>query len=138
MSGEAAPTAFWRLVMRLVRVVRLAALFGVLCCTWARAGVVINEIFYHAPNDLEQLQWIELFNSDDQPVDISAWSLDQGRLFTFPKDTAIASQGYLIVALDSNQFRLNYRLPSLGPLKKPLKHGSGQIELQNAAAERVD
>jgi hypothetical protein len=124
--------------MRLVRVWGLAALLGVLCCKFASAGVVINEIFYHAPNDLEDLQWIELFNPGDQPVDISGWSLDQGRLFTFPKDTAIAAQGYLIVALDSNQFRLNYRLPSLGPLKKPLKHGGGQIELQNAAGERID
>ncbi|HEV8378184.1 MAG TPA: lamin tail domain-containing protein, partial [Tepidisphaeraceae bacterium] len=124
--------------MRLIRVVGMVALASVLCCTWAGAGVVINEIFYHAPNDLEDLQWIELFNSGDQPVDISGWSLDQGRLFTFPKDTAIAAEGYLVVALSTDQFRLNYRLPSLGPLKKPLKHGGGQIELQNAAGERVD
>src|SRR5678815_5856320 len=97
---------------------RHAALLIVIsaCCTWTRAGVVINEIFYHAPGDLETLQWIELFNSDDQPADISGWSLDQGRLFTFPKDTAIAANGYLIVALDTNQFRLNYRLPSVGPV----------------------
>ena len=124
--------------MRLVRVVGIAWVLSALCFSSAQAGVVINEIFYHAPNDLENLQWIELFNSADQPVDISGWSLDQGKLFTFPKDTAIAAQGYLIVALDSNQFRLNYRLPSLGPLKRPLKHGGGQIELQNAAGERVD
>src|SRR3954466_13894457 len=99
--------------MRLVRVVGMSLLVGVLCCNCADAGVVINEIFYHSPNDLEDLQWIELFNSDDQPVDISGWSLDQGKLFTFPKDTAIAAQGYLLVALSPNQFRINYRLPSL-------------------------
>ena len=119
---------------------RHAALLIVIsaCCTWTRGGVIINEIFYHAPNDLENLQWIELFNSSDQPADISGWSLDQGKLFTFPNDTAIAANGYLIVALDTNQFRLNYRLPSAGPLKRPLKHGGGTIELQNAAGERVD
>ena len=124
--------------MRLMRLVWVVALISAISLCSARAGVVINEIFYHAPNDLEDLQWIELFNSGDQPVDISGWSLDQGKLFTFPKDTAIAAQGYLVVALSTDQFRLNYRLPSLGPLKKPLKHGGGQIELQNAAGERVD
>ncbi len=124
--------------MRLIRVVGIVGVLAALFVSSARAGVVINEIFYHAPNDLENLQWIELFNSGDQPVDVSGWSLDQGKLFTFPKDTAIAAGGYLIVALDANQFRLNYRLPSLGPLKKPLKHGGGQIELQNATGERVD
>src|SRR3954471_810343 len=124
--------------MRLSRVVGMIGMVLALSLTWAHAGVVINEIFYHAPDDLENLQWIELFNSGDQPVDISGWQLDQGRLFTFPKDTAIAANGYLIVTLDANQFRLSYRLPSLGPLKKPLRHGGGQIELQNAAGERVD
>ena len=124
--------------MRLSRVVGIVGLVLALSVACTQAGVVINEIFYHAPNDLENLQWIELFNSGDQPVDVSGWSLDQGKLFTFPKDTAIAAQGYVVIALDSNQFRLNYRLPSLGPLKKPLKHGGGQIALQNAAGERVD
>src|SRR5687768_11261183 len=100
--------------MRLMRHAGLFALLGALWCNWAGAAVVINEIFYHAPNDLDDLQWIELFNSEHQPVDISGWSLDQGRLFTFPKDTAIAAQGYAVVALSTNQFRLNYRLPSLG------------------------
>src|SRR3954462_11898986 len=121
-----------------MRLMRLLGIVGVLSAIWAtsaQAGVVINEIFYHAPNDLETLQWIELFNSSDQPVDISGWSLDQGKLFTFPKDTAIAAQGYLVVSLSTDQFRLNYHLPSIGPLKKPLKHGGGQIELQNAAKE---
>jgi hypothetical protein len=124
--------------MRLMRHAGLIALLGALCCNWAGAAVVINEIFYHAPNDLDDLQWIELFNSDDQPVDISGWSLDQGRLFTFPNETAIAAQGYVVVSLSTNQFRLNYRLPSLGPLKRPLKRGGGTIELQNAKGERVD
>ena len=79
--------------MRLNRVVGILALLAALCCTQASAAVVINEIFYHAPNDLENLQWIELFNPGDQPVDISGWSLNQGQLFTFPKDTAIAANG---------------------------------------------
>jgi hypothetical protein len=37
--------------------------------------VVINEIFYQAPDDLTDLQWIELFNNSDQPVDLAGWRL---------------------------------------------------------------
>jgi len=29
------------------------------------AQVVINEIFYHAPDDLNDLQWIEFHNTTD-------------------------------------------------------------------------
>ena len=35
----------------------------VAACGPARADVVINEIFYHAPDDLDDLQFIELHNS---------------------------------------------------------------------------
>src|SRR5437762_5806420 len=37
----------------------------------ANARVVINEVFYHAPDDIEDLEYIELHNSSDQPVDLS-------------------------------------------------------------------
>ncbi|HEV8607866.1 MAG TPA: CotH kinase family protein [Tepidisphaeraceae bacterium] len=118
---------------------RVIALFiGLLCVTTARCGVVINEIFYHAPNDLDDVQWMELFNSGDQPVDISGWSLDQGKLYTFPKETAIAAQGYVVVAFSTEQFRQNYGITAAGPFKRPLKRGGEQIELANARGERVD
>ena len=66
----------------------------------ARAAVVINEIFYHAPDDLDDLQWIELHNTADRAVDVGGWTLDQGRTFTFPAGTTIAAQDYLVVALN--------------------------------------
>src|SRR5687768_13155980 len=125
-----------RLVMRFGHV--LVVVFGLLACTTARAGVVINEIFYHAPADIDDVQWIELYNSGDQPVDLSDWKLDQGRLFVFPKNTAIAPGEYLVIALNSDKIRLNYRVPSIGPLKRPLKRGSEQIELSDATGQRID
>src|SRR6267142_1895341 len=116
----------------------IAVLAALLSFSAARAGVVINEIFYHAPNDLDDVQWIELFNTGDAPVDITGWSLDQGKLFTFPKDTAIAAQGYLVVALKPAQFRQHYNTTAIGPLKHPLKRGGEQLELVKSKNERVD
>jgi lamin tail-like protein len=46
----------------------------------AWAGVVINEIFYKAPDDLDDLLWIELHNDGDVAVDLSDWNLDRGSL----------------------------------------------------------
>src|SRR5882672_10664887 len=122
--------------MRLAKMV--AVLTALLSFPAARAGVVINEIFYHAPNDLDDVQWIELLNTGDAPVDISGWSLDQGKLFTLPKDTAIAAQGYLVIALNPPQFRQHYNTTAIGPLKHPLKRSGEQIELLNDKNERVD
>src|SRR5258706_8595923 len=122
--------------MRLGKVI--CFLLALMSFSIARAGVVINEIFYHAPNDLDDVQWIELLNTGDAPVDISGWSLNQGKLFTFPKETAIPAQGYLVVALNPAQFRQHYTITAIGPLKRPLKRSGEQLELLNDKNERVD
>jgi hypothetical protein len=122
-----------------MRLIKPVALFVVLlCCAAARAGVVINEIFYHAPNSLEDVQWIELYNTADQPTDLSNWTLDKGRLFTFPQGTNIAAHGYLVVARNVDSFRLHYRLAAVGPLKEPLKKSGARIQLLDAQGNQAD
>ena len=59
--------------------------------------MIINEIFYHAPDDLEDLQWIELYNDGDGAVDLTGWMLDGGSIFVFDA-TKIATQDYVVVA----------------------------------------
>lgn len=49
-----------------------------IAATTSWADVVINEVFYNAPNDLDDLQWIEFYNDGDAPVDLSDWTLDAG------------------------------------------------------------
>jgi hypothetical protein len=61
-------------------------------------GVVINEIFYNAPDDLDDIQWIELFNPDDRPADLGGWTLDKGKLFTLPPGSRIEPKGFLVVS----------------------------------------
>lgn len=39
--------------------------------------VVINEIFYHAPDDLTDLEYIELLNAAAESVDLSGWKIEQ-------------------------------------------------------------
>ena len=53
----------------------------------AWSGVVINEIFYHAPDDLADLQWVELYNDGDGTADLTGWMLDGGSIFVFPAAT---------------------------------------------------
>lgn len=50
--------------------------------------------------------WVELYNAGEQPLDISGYGLSDGKkkLFkmTFPEDTIVPANGYLIVYCDSN------------------------------------
>ena len=104
----------------------------------SKGGVVINEIFYNAPDDLDDVQWLELYNAGKQTVDLSSWTIDGGKLYTFADGTTIPANGYLVVALNPAAFEKSYGQPALGPLKRPLKRGSEKLELADANKKRVD
>src|SRR6266699_6091926 len=71
----------------------------------AHARVVINEIFYHAPDDVEDLEFIELHNSGDQPVDLGGWAFTRGIKFKFPPGTEIKAKGFLVLCRNRERFK---------------------------------
>src|SRR5689334_18050981 len=79
----------------------------------AGARVVINEVMYHPPDDLEDLEFIELHNSGAQAVDIGGWALAKGVKLTFPPGTKVAPKGFVVVARSAERMREFY---SLAPL----------------------
>jgi hypothetical protein len=87
---------------------------------------------------MDDLQWIEIANDSDRPADLSGWTLDEGKIFTFPPGSALPAGGYRIVALDPARFAKVYGEPALGPLKRPLKRGGERIELQDARKKAID
>jgi hypothetical protein len=116
----------------------IALLLAFLPLTAAWGDVVVNEILYNAPEDRDDVQWIELHNTGAQAVDLGNWTLDEGKGFIFPAGSKIAPGGYLVVALNPDAFGKIYSVPAIGPLKRPLKRGGEKIELHNAKRERVD
>src|ERR1700676_2796101 len=74
---------------------RLAAVFIILAvaCDHARADVVINEIFYHAPDDLDDLQFIELHNTGAKAVNVAGWRPPRGVKHAFPANATIEANG---------------------------------------------
>ncbi|MAJ90629.1 MAG: hypothetical protein CMF40_00370, partial [Legionellales bacterium] len=74
-------------------------------------SIVINEINYNSNDDHESGDWIELFNPGEMEIDISNWVMkddnDQNS-FTFPDETIINNENYLIIAGDLDLFYNNY------------------------------
>jgi len=103
-------------------------------------AVVINEVFYNAPNDLDRVQWIELHNLGDEAVSLGGWTIDQGKLLTVAKETAIPPKGYIIFALDLEQFAQAYgeEVRPLGPLARALRRGGERLELRDERGTVVD
>jgi hypothetical protein len=73
-------------------------------------------------------EWIELYNGNGKPVDISGWSLDvgrgRGRAYRIPRGTILRPGAYLVL------HRLQTNLA--------LDDASGQVRLVDAAGRLVD
>ena len=118
------------------------AVFGAClsCAPLSAAGVVINEVMYHPPDDRDDLQYIELHNAGAAPADLSGWSLSKGMKFAFPAGTKLAPGGFTVVCRDRAAFTQQYgkAVPVSGEFSGKLKHGSQKIELADAAGSVVD
>jgi hypothetical protein len=75
-------------------------------------AVVINEIMYHPYHALNTpenmgLEYIELYNKGNSPVNLSGWRFSDGVEFVFP-DVTLNNGNYLVVAADVNVFKAKY------------------------------
>lgn len=117
----------------------LARLFWVVLSGPLAAGVVVNELAYHPPNERDDLQFVELHNPDLAPADLSGWKFSAGIEFGFPAGTRLAAGGYLVVARDPAALAEQYQgVKSLGPFRGALKHSGERVTLRDAAGKTVD
>ena len=103
----------------------------------ARADVVINEIMYHAPDDLDNLQYVELFNTGDKAVDLSGWKL-KGAKYEFPAGAKIEAGGYLVVCKSLKEFKRVYGFDAAGEFKGTLSHSGETVELLDNTGKKID
>ncbi len=104
----------------------------------ATARVVINEIFYHAPDDIEDLEYVELYNSADETVDLSGWSLAKGIKYSFSQGTRIAAKGYLVLCRNRDRFKEYYNAPVEGVFSQPLSNKGESLALMDPSGKVVD
>jgi hypothetical protein len=104
------------------------------------AEVVINEIHYDADPKTDAVEFVELHNSGDAVVDLSAWRFSSGIQFTFPANTILRSRAYLVVAEDPAELRRKFKLNAsavFGPYVNRLSNGE-TLTLRDAVDQRVD
>ena len=114
----------------------LVVLVGIVCAE-TRADVVINELFYASPGDLD-LEYIELHNSGASAVDLGGWEFQAGVTFRFPKDAAITAGGFLVIARSAALLKEFYAVDALGEYRGSLSNAGETVSLRNAEGAVVD
>lgn len=104
------------------------------------ARVVINEIFYHAPDEIgDDLEYIELHNTDEEEeADIGGWAFTKGIQFKFPPNTVIATKGFVVLCRNRERFKEFYDTPVIGTFDSKLSNHGERIELSDARGRLVD
>jgi hypothetical protein len=69
--------------------------------------LVINEIHCTSSEDFNPDDWIELYNPNTSAIDLSDWQLkddDDTHVYTFPLNTFIEAEDYLVIAKNTTSF----------------------------------
>ncbi len=122
--------------------ITLASLFPLLMFLFlpipALAGVVINEIQYEPGDNAPNTEYIELYNSGQETVDLSGWMLSGAVDFSFPSKTQIAKGGCLVIAEDIDAFFAEFTLVPQGPYEGQLSNDGERLELLDALGTLQD
>ena len=113
--------------------------FGMMSEDWmTKADIVINEIHYDPNVQSDLVEFVELYNNGDMPVDMGNWYFSDGLTYTFPAGTILDPDKYLVVGLDPSAILAKFGVSCLGPFVGKLSNEGEAIVLRNAEGQKVD
>jgi hypothetical protein len=102
-------------------------------------AIVINE-FHYDPDDVRQLEFIELHNTGPSAVSLANWRLGDAVDYTFSSVATISANQYLVIAQNAAHFQAEFGFAPFGEweLGDKLSNEGDSIELRDAGDELVD
>ena len=73
--------------------------------------VVINEINYNSSNEFDPGDWVELYNSTGEILNIGNWTFkdgDDSHVYSIPENTFLTPDNYLVLCSDTNSFTSHF------------------------------
>ena len=107
-----------------------------LTVTVAKGAVIINEINYNPPGSEDSTEFVELFNTASEDVNLENWEFSSGFSFVFPSGAVIPGRGYAVVARRPELFKVQYPACEnvYGPFLSGKLSNSGEaVELRTAS-----
>ncbi len=102
------------------------------------AGIVITEIMYNPPEtNTDSLEFIELYNNSDAPINLLGYYFSEGVEYTFP-DITLNDGEYLVIAADSLAVMGTFNVDARQWFSSGLNNSGERIELRNALDELID
>lgn len=101
-------------------------------------GIVISEIFYNPPGENhENIEFIEVYNSNAEAVNLGGCHFTKGIDFIFPAVT-LGSGDYLVITKDLNTFISVFGLPAYEWQGGDLSNSADTLEIQDILGNIID
>ncbi|MDP2926540.1 MAG: lamin tail domain-containing protein [bacterium] len=98
-------------------------------------GIILSEILPSPLGPDEVEEWLEIFNQNDFPVDLSGWQLTdffgKTKEYSFPAGTMIGERGYFVIKRPTSQIILNNQEEKIS-LLTPTAQAVDAVSYQNA------
>ena len=95
--------------------------------------IVINELMYDPITGNDDDQYIELYNQGTNPVSLANWQFTSGATYSFPPNTTLATNSYLVVARNQTNLFAKYSnlnaANTLGNFGGKLSHNGERVAL---------
>ena len=121
---------------------QIRALFEPIVSTQT-SEVVINEINYNAADDKDSDDWVELYNPNDYPIDLSYWFFsdsDDAHRYYFARGSLLEEGGFRVLVRKPEEFAAVY--PNVSVAEGPIGFGfagSGELlRLFNSQGQLID
>jgi len=112
---------------------------SLLTCLPLSAEIVINELHIDEADKTLSGEFIELYNTSSSSVNLSDWEFSDGVTFTFPSNTVIPGNGYLVIAQDPATIASEFgHSGALGPWQGQLRNSGERVTLQDQAGNTID
>lgn len=101
-------------------------------------SVIINELHYKPDVETEQVEFIELYNPGNNPIDLSGWALEDAVDYFFPDNTILEPGDYVVIAENPGEFRRKFGFEPLGPFGGKLSSDGETLTVRSRSATNVD
>ncbi|WP_428235481.1 lamin tail domain-containing protein [Gracilimonas sp.] len=105
--------------------------------------ILISEVFYDTPGNESKEEWVEIYNTTGQEIQLNGWTLvddnGNGQSFTFANKHKIGGNTFMTLALDRKNFKALYNKNADDFVNlPPLNNGGDVLVIKDASGNVID
>ncbi len=99
--------------------------------------IIVNELMYNPASNVDNDEFIELYNTTSSTIDLSNWCFTRGITLCFSSGTSLAANSYGIISPNAPQTLSTYGKATIGTYTGKLDNGGERITLVNSSSQVI-